>query len=62
MRKRKIEEWEYEEVRLIVITLLNKLTSKLNRKILGLPSINKNILTVEDEDELIPKVKFPRIS
>jgi hypothetical protein len=46
----------------VVIILLNKLASKLNRKILGLPSINKNILTVEDEDELIPKVKFPRIS
>jgi hypothetical protein len=29
---------------------------------LGIPTINKNILTVEDDDDLIPKTKFPRIS
>ena len=38
------------------------MASKLNKKLLGLPSLNKSILTVEDEDELIQKIKFPRIS
>lgn len=62
MRKKKVEDWQNEEVRLVVVILLNKLAGRLNRKLLGLPTINKSILTVEDEDDLIPKVKFPRIS
>lgn len=62
LRKKKVEEWLTEEVKIVVTIILNQLASSLNRKSLGLPSVNRSMLTVTDDDEAIPKIKFPKIS
>lgn len=51
MKKRPIEQWNKEEIKMVVLVLLNQIAPKVTRKNLGIPNINKsNISLVNDED------------
>ena len=61
IRKKPVQEWDTEHVRLIITVLLNQLRPNITKHNLGIPTLNKNQVLVVQDDEDASESRLPAI-